>query len=178
MNDAIFDMSEFYARRNSADSPVAEPELGVAGRADGQVCGFLLSVSRDEKGEYWPVRLGDNSMGSSDECCVRLPRGLAEPLHAVLAARRADGELTISVRAHGDVSLNGARVAGEAACHDRDVMALGDGYQMLLLFADAVRHGLATGSVATAPAGDEGGDEGDATTIYAGEEGTVFLPKP
>lgn len=200
MSSPSFDLSQFYTRRNSNYNVTPENENNTEAASDKvkaggngkddcgetripldsdgavrEICGFLFSISKEEKGEYWPVRIGNNSIGNSSDCNVTLVQSSVKPAHATLVAERDQGKITMRISCESSVLVNGLEVMGETTCRDRDILTIGNAYQLLLLIADKEKYGLAKA---------ENFDEEEKTNVHepvaeeslpAEEEGTVFL---
>jgi hypothetical protein len=52
------------------------------------LAGFLYSVSRSAQGEYWPLYVGSNSIGSSVACSIVLEDVSVSEIHADLVIRK------------------------------------------------------------------------------------------
>lgn len=166
MSFSDFDLSQFYTRRNSnyniapedkggsQPSPISVKEESND-NDDGATrivttseelktvhCGFLFSVSKDESGEYWPIKLGNNTIGSSFSDDIVLSQKSVSAQHAVLNAERQNGKLVMKIKGNGNVMLNGLEITTETVCRDRDILTIGDAYQLLLLFVDVDKYGL------------------------------------
>lgn len=140
------------------------------------ICGFLFSISRDEEGEYWPVRLGSNSIGNSSDCDITLSQNSVKTAHATLVAERNEGKLTIKISGEGSVLVNGLELTEETTCRDRDILTIGKAYQLLLLVADKEKYGLTKADnfdEAEEQPAPQPMEEEEAAP--AEEEGTVFL---
>lgn len=196
MSTSNFDLSQFYARRNSnynispegngddQSSPIEIIEDNdcdegatqtVDDEKEAEICGFLFSVSKDETGEYWPVRMGSNLIGSSNDDNISLKQATVTANHAKLIVERANGKLAMKITPKGIVQVNGLEINGETICHDRDILTIGNAYQLLLLFADREKYGLEKAKnfeEADTSAADQDATE---TMPSAEEEGTVFL---
>lgn len=197
MSSPDFDLSQFYTRRNSNYNVVPAdnggdqtPTISNNEGNDGkdmdatrivvndeklkiEYCGFLFSVSKDETGEYWPIKIGSNTIGSSFDDDIVLSQKSVETKHAVLTAERKNGKVVMKIKGNGSVLLNGSEVSGENACRDRDILTIGNVYQLLLLFVDVDKYGLGK-----AENFEEESLPINETTKEASqpeEEGTVFL---
>lgn len=111
-------------------------------RPNGELCGFLFSVSRGVMGEYWPLCMGDNTIGQSEKCSVRLVQQSVADESATLTATRENGKLVMRILGREGLKVNGFCTKGIVTCHDRDIISVGEAYQLLLLMADTQRYGL------------------------------------
>ena len=112
------------------------------------VVGFLYSISRQGIGEYWPLHIGSNTIGSSPKCNVCLREGTISGEHAVLVVRKMKNpEKTIASlcdsRSTNGTMLNGTSLAFNAVeCKNNDVIVVGENYQLVLLLVDTAGLGL------------------------------------
>ena len=82
-----------YARPDSSRQGTQLPEMNQSTRGierpdavvatSRPVIGFLYSVSRTAGGEYWPVCLGENTIGRADDCDVCLKEMTVSEHHAI-----------------------------------------------------------------------------------------------
>lgn len=125
--------------------PSATPHQAVSNKP---LVGFLISVSRTDEGEYWPLRLGQNVIGSSPSNHVVLDEASVSGVHAVMAVHRNpnDGN-RISVGIIDKGSSNGTFVNDNyigfnpCQCKNYDKIIIGN-YELLLLLFDAAEHNL------------------------------------
>ncbi len=130
-------------------APQMAPQMAPPVKSGSQVqdgkplVGFLVSVSKYENGEYWVLRQGQNTIGSSSECDIVLPEGLVSSLHAVLAIHRnPQGENLLSTGIMDKGSSNGVFVNEEYIgfnpyqCKNLDKIKIGN-YEFLLMLFDA-----------------------------------------
>ncbi len=112
------------------------------------VVGFLYSISREGIGEYWPIKLGRNTIGRSSSCSIQLLEGSVSDLHASLSVKimKSTGRLVASVRDEGSKTglfLNDEELDYDTyACKNLDVMVVGSSYRLLIVLIDAVDYGL------------------------------------
>lgn len=112
------------------------------------VVGFLYSISRQGLGEYWPLHVGSNTIGSSPKCDVCLREGTISSEHSVLVIRKMKNpERTIASlcdsRSTNGTMLNGESLAFNAVeCKNNDVIIVGENYQLVLLLIDTQGLGL------------------------------------
>lgn len=199
MSFSDFDLSQFYTRRNSNynigaegnddGQPSGTSDTGNKGDNESEevatllatdndenhadYCGFLFSASRDEGGEYWPIRMGINTIGSGNDDDVILSQKSVIEEHAVLSAERKNGKLVMKIKGNGYTLLNGADIIGETPCRDKDIITIGNVYQLLVLFVDKEKYGLKKADdfeeknlTEEEPIGENSSPQ---------EEGTVFL---
>lgn len=112
------------------------------------VAGFLYSISRQGIGEYWPLYLGQNSIGSSEKCDICLREGTVSGEHAVIVVRKMrNPEKTIASISDAR-STNGTMVNNESLgfsaveCFNGDIITIGENYELVLLLIDVQTLGL------------------------------------
>lgn len=111
------------------------------------VVGFLYSVSRTASGEYWPLTIGNNVIGRSEDCDIRLQEMTVSARHAVLNIRqmKTTKKLLVSLDVSG---TNGGFVNEEEVgldkvpCKNGDKITIGDNYILFLVILDANELGL------------------------------------
>lgn len=159
--------ANFYARRDSSsiskgtvvpgmmESQEDSRSTGLANNKSTQrsiqpgkpVVGFLYSVSRTPLGEYWPLQMGRNSIGQSQECDIVLPEGTISSNHAVIVTRQVKNGIIAAIT--DSQSTNGTMINGEPIgfsaeeCHNGDIITIGNNYELLLLLVDTGKLGLA-----------------------------------
>ena len=109
--------------------------------------GFLVSVSRTPEGEFWPLRLGENIIGSASECSVRLNEAKVSEKHAALIIQINEEEnFQLNVWINGLNATNGTYLNKKlitrqtvTACKNEDKIKIGS-YELLLLLFDVNRH--------------------------------------
>ena len=117
------------------------------------VAGILYSVSRDSRGEVFPVYVGRNIIGSHHECDVYLTEETVSSKHAVLLIRLLkgkDGEkittmsLSDAEAVHG-TSINGEQIIDDVCPIDAgDILGFGKAYRFVFIPLDAEKFGLTT----------------------------------
>ncbi|MBQ7443556.1 MAG: FHA domain-containing protein [Bacteroidaceae bacterium] len=123
---------------------------GARGMANAKpVVGFLYSVSRTAAGEFWPLHIGQNTIGQLPTCNIVLPEGTVSGEHAVLVVRKMKNPEKViasisDARSTNGTMLNGVSLGFAAEeCHNGDIITIGDNYELLLLLVDAASLGLA-----------------------------------
>ena len=89
------------------------------------VVGFLYSISRQGIGEYWPIHLGTNKIGRSEECSICLRENTVSDLHAELYVKQMKTTHKITHE-----------------CFNNDLITIGLNYKLLLILIDAESLGL------------------------------------
>ena len=112
------------------------------------VVGFLYSISRQGIGEYWPLHIGQNTIGYSDKCDIQLAEGTVSSEHAVLVVRKMKNPEKTIASISDQRSTNGTMVNGESLgfsaveCFNNDVITIGENYELVLLLVDVKALGL------------------------------------
>ena len=114
--------------------------------------GFLYSISRGVVGEYWPLRQGKNTIGSSPLCDVCLPEATVSESHASLTIRILESKGKTIASLKDTDSTNGTWINGQDVdfdanpCKNGDIIRFGLHYECLLLLIDTEELGLKTAS--------------------------------
>ncbi|MCL1933770.1 MAG: FHA domain-containing protein [Candidatus Azobacteroides sp.] len=111
--------------------------------------GFLISVSRTPEGEFWPLRLGENTIGSASDCSILLNEEKVSEKHATLIIQINEEEnfqLNVwitGLNATNGTYLNKKLIPPQTAisCNNNDKIKIGN-YELLLLLFDANKHGM------------------------------------
>lgn len=112
------------------------------------VVGFLYTISRQGIGEFWPLHIGSNLIGSSSDCDICLKERTVSGEHAVLVVRKMKNTDKVIASIKDDTSKNGTLVNGEdlgfssQECFNGDKITIGSGYELLLVLIDAQVLGL------------------------------------
>lgn len=129
-------------------TPQMKAGLNIQGRT---IVGVLFSISRFSTGELFPVYIGRNTIGSSEESDVCLPEETISPSHAVLLVRaieNADGGHILKIyltdydSEYGTMIGNVALEYEKMECHDHDIISVGLSYKFLLCLFDADKYKL------------------------------------
>lgn len=126
----------------------SDAELKLQSRT---IVGALFSISRFSTGELFPIYIGRNTIGSSEDSDICLLEETISPNHAVLLVRAVDDNNGNRIlRSYltdydsdygtmvGDVSLEYDKIE----CHDHDIITVGCNYKFLLCMFDADKYGL------------------------------------
>lgn len=162
------DVTTVYSRGGNTKAQVnkMDPEQGNKTRVPGMgqpdikedktikqsskpIVGFLFSISRTNYGEYWPLYLGANVIGRSSNCDIILKEATVSDQHAELVVRamRKPEKLIASIR--DSRSTCGSLVNEESLgfepkeCFNRDIITIGEHYELLLILIDTKQIGLA-----------------------------------
>ena len=125
-----------------------QPPRGTPIQMGKPIVGFLYSVSRTAAGEFWPLQIGQNTIGQSTNCDVVLSEGTVSQEHAVLVVRKMKNPEKViasisDARSTNGTMLNGVSLGFSAEeCKNGDVITIGDNYQMYLILVDAASLGL------------------------------------
>jgi len=111
--------------------------------------GFLVSVSRTPEGEFWPLHLGENNIGSANDCSILLNEVKVSDKHATLIIQineEENSQLNVwitGLNATNGTYLNKKLIPPQTAipCNDNDKIKVGS-YELLLMLFDANRHGM------------------------------------
>lgn len=110
--------------------------------------GFLYSISRGVVGEFWPLRQGKNTIGSSPKCDICLPEATVSEEHASITIRilEAQGKTIASLKdtdSTNGTKINGADIDFDAnPVKNGDIIRFGLNYECLLLIIDTDVIGL------------------------------------
>lgn len=120
-----------------------------------KLVGFLVSYSRIEEGEYWPLYLGKNEIGSVSESNVILREHKVSGTHAIINIRRAklpkSNEVKLVYAINDNNSTNGTIVNGEdlvfeggqRLLNQSDMIDIGN-YHLMLICIDTIALDLST----------------------------------
>lgn len=157
----------FYARRSGSSSRgTVVPGMETANRSDVDngvninaapqstgrplllgkpVVGFLYSISRTPAGEFWPLQIGPNKIGTSPSSDIILPEGTVSQEHAVLVVRKLKSSGNVIASITDAQSTNGTMLNGESLgfnpveCHNGDKIVVGENYELVLILIDAAK---------------------------------------
>ena len=161
--------SSFYSRNNrpaargtyvpGMSDGLAEPRARLSGEeqtintsrtvASGKpVVGFLYSVSRTPAGEFWPLHIGQNTIGQDPSCDIMLSEGTVSAEHAVLVVRKLKNPVKVIASISDARSTNGTLLNGESLgfsaleCFNGDIITIGQNYELFIILIDAAALGL------------------------------------
>lgn len=113
------------------------------------IVGFLYSISRIGVGEYWPLYVGQNIIGSSPSCDVVLREATVSQHHAVLHINKMKKPEKIEATISDSQSTNGTMVNGNSVsvarppeCVNGDIITIGENYELLFILIDVKVCGL------------------------------------
>lgn len=112
------------------------------------VVGFLYSVSRTLTGEFWPLQMGQNTIGKDPSCDIQLLEGTVSADHAVLVVRKMKNPDKVIASISDARSTNGTMLNGHSLgfsaeeCFNGDIITIGDNYQLYLILVDPSSLGL------------------------------------
>ena len=125
------------------------PSAGFAkAKPNTPVVGFLYSISRKGIGEYWPLHLGTNTIGRSEDNDICLKEMSVSSKHATLSIKqmKSTHKLIASIRDTGSKTgmfLNDEELDYENhTCKANDIITVGANYKLLLILIDAEEYGL------------------------------------
>lgn len=117
---------------------------------DAPVVGFLYSISRGVT-EYWPLQLGENTIGRDEECDIVLNEQTISGRHAniLVQKQKKSGEVVAVVRV--DAAKNPILVNDEdidirlgSECKNGTVISLGEHYKLYVVLINAEAVGLSS----------------------------------
>lgn len=160
-------------------APGAQPEQGIKKPSikysEKPVAGFLFSISRQGIGEYWPLYIGPNTIGSSPKCDIYLKEGTVSSDHAVIVVRHMKNpEKTVAsindTRSTNGTMINGISLAFNAQeCFNGDIITIGENYELVLILIDTKALGLKIAENFIAI-------EEQSQEVYQFEQGTIAGP--
>lgn len=110
------------------------------------IAGFLYSISRNAAGEYWPLHLGENTIGRDPSCDICLPEMTVSSHHATLVVRRMKTTneylMDLYVKGVNGAFVNETEVRREAECNDGDFLTIGDNYILYIILINPFKLGL------------------------------------
>lgn len=112
------------------------------------IVGFLYSISRTALGEYWPLTVGRNTIGSSASSNIQLAEGTVSSEHAVIVVRQLKNSGNVIAAITDSMSTNGTMLNGETLgfsateCHNGDIITIGNNYELSLILIDCAKLGL------------------------------------
>lgn len=112
------------------------------------IVGFLYSISKSAYGEFWPLRIGSNSIGRSADCDVSLDEATVSEQHAVLVVRQMKNPEKIIASICDARSTCGTMINGESLgfdqreCLNGDIITIGEHYDLYFILIDAKQIGL------------------------------------
>lgn len=127
------------------------------------IVGFLYSISRTPAGEFWPLQIGPNKIGTNPSSDIILPEGTVSQDHAVLVVRKLKSSGNVIASITDAQSTNGTMLNGESLgfnpveCHNGDKIVIGENYELVLILIDTAKMGLsvAEGFIPLESAGED-----------------------
>lgn len=113
--------------------------------SQGQIFGFLFSVSRTLSGEYWPLHLGANTIGRGPGNTINLSEMTVSDSHAAIHVIFRANKLITYIKDDASKTgtlLNGELLRGEADLKNGDVITVGEHYELYVVLINAVELGL------------------------------------
>lgn len=133
---------------NNAETAENRPQPRPVNPTGKPVVGFLYSVSRTPAGEFWPLHIGQNTIGKSPSCDINLQEGTVSSDHAVLVVRKMKNPEKVIASISDARSTNGTMLNGQSLgftaeeCKNGDIITIGDNYELFLILIDAATLGL------------------------------------
>ena len=146
-NETIVPGRNYVQNYEQSREKVAAPAKNEANDSS-PVVGFLYSISRQGIGEYWPIKLGRNTIGRSESCDIQLAEASVSDLHASLSVKimKSTGRLVASIKDEGSKTglfLNDEELDYDNySCKNLDVIVVGSSYRILIILVDAPEYGL------------------------------------
>lgn len=112
------------------------------------IVGFLYSISKSASAEFWPVRIGSNSIGRSNDCDISLGEATVSEQHAILVVRQMKNPEKIIASICDARSTCGTMINGESLgfdqreCFNGDIITIGEHYDLYFILIDAKQIGL------------------------------------
>ena len=123
----------------------AAPKYIVSGKP---VVGFAYSISRSPVGEFWPLHVGQNTIGKDPGCDIVLNEGTVSAEHAVLVVRKMKNPEKVIASVSDARSTNGTMINGMSLgfqaeeCKNGDIITIGDNYELYIMLVDVAELGL------------------------------------
>ena len=129
-------------------NPFGTVPITVGVKNQKPIVGFLYSISKSASGEFWPLRIGSNSIGRSAECDISLCEATVSEQHAVLVVRQMKTPEKIIASICDARSTCGTMINGESLgfeqreCFNGDIITIGEHYDLYFILIDAKQIGL------------------------------------
>lgn len=107
------------------------------------IMGFLYSVSRTNCGEYWPLYLGLNTIGRSDNSSIKLNEATVSENHAEIVIRQMKNPDGVIASIQDSRSTCGTLINGSSLgfdpreCKNGDIITIGEHYELLFILINA-----------------------------------------
>ena len=154
MEDAYTEHSNFGQQSLNGQSDTCVPNpfgtnvSGMERSSQKPIIGFLYSISRSGHGEFWPLRIGSNSIGRADKNSICLSEATVSEEHAVLVVQQMKNPEKVIAWINDSGSTCGTMINGESLGFDRrecvngDIITIGEHYDLYLILIDAKQIGL------------------------------------
>jgi hypothetical protein len=112
----------------------------------GQIFGFLFSVSKTMAGEFWPLMLGANTLGRGASNSIVLNESTVSETHASIHVISRANKLIVYIKddqSKTGTLLNGELLRGEADLKNGDIVTIGEHYELYVVLINAYDLGLA-----------------------------------
>ena len=112
----------------------------------GQIFGFLFSVSKTMAGEFWPLMLGANTLGRGSNNSIVLGEATVSETHASIHVISRANKLIVYIKddqSKTGTLLNGELLRGEADLKNGDIVTIGEHYELYVVLINAHDLGLA-----------------------------------
>ena len=120
----------------------------VAQTSNKPIVGFLYSISRTGNGEFWPLRVGPNSIGRGKNCDIYLPEATVSEQHAEFVVRMMKNPEKVIASIYDQRSTCGTMINGESLgfepreCVNGDIITIGEHYDLYVMLIDVKQLGL------------------------------------
>ena len=142
--------NQFSARFSSASSGTVLPGMSQPVNSENEkaskpILGFLYSVSKTPFGEFWPLYLGQNTIGRSKNSSICLSEASVSENHATIVIRKMQHQGTnngIFVFVQDTGSTCGTLLNGDTLdfspreCKSGDVVTIGANYELYLIIVN------------------------------------------
>ena len=151
----------------------------IPAQSQGQIVGFLFSVSRTMAGEYWPLYLGANTIGRGQGNSIQLGEMTISDSHAAIHVISRSNKLIIYIKDDASKTgtlLNGELLRGEADLKNGDIITIGEHYELYVVIINAVELGLSV-KEGFSPLNAPSGPISNQTTPFGQMPGGNFRPQ-
>lgn len=124
------------------------PAASVTQTNNKPIVGFVYSISRTGNGEFWPLRVGPNSIGRTKNCDIYLPEATVSEQHAELVVRMMKNPEKVIASIYDQRSTCGTMINGESLgfepreCVNGDIITIGEHYDLYVMLIDVKQLGL------------------------------------
>ncbi|MBR6648719.1 MAG: FHA domain-containing protein [Bacteroidaceae bacterium] len=148
MEDAYNGQTSFVNQNTPFQNSFGSVPTPASTKNQKPIVGFLYSISKSHSGEFWPLRVGSNSIGRSAGCDVCLGEATVSEQHAILVVRQMKNPEKIIASICDARSTCGTMINGESLgfdqreCFNGDIITIGEHYDLYFILIDAKQIGL------------------------------------